>query len=62
MCNLDSSPNLRCAARLKLLWRDPNINLKIKIRLLRALVISIFLDACVTRAVTTEPNRRIQSM
>ena len=49
-------------ARLKLIWKDKNIRIKHKIRLMRALVITIFLYACETWTLTAELQRRIQSL
>ncbi|KAI8488077.1 hypothetical protein Bbelb_341950 [Branchiostoma belcheri] len=46
-------------ARLRPIWRDRNISLKSKVRLLRALVISIFLYACEAWTLTAELQRRI---
>ncbi|CAH1251418.1 Hypp9062 [Branchiostoma lanceolatum] len=46
-------------ARLRPIWRDRNISLKSKVRLLRALVISIFLYACESWTLTAELQRRI---
>ena len=49
-------------ARLKFIWKDMNIRIKHKIRLMRALVITIFLYACETWTLTAELQRRIQSL
>lgn len=49
-------------ARLKPVWRDQNITLKSKIRLMRALVISIFLYACETWTITAEIEKKVQAM
>ena len=49
-------------ARLKIIWKDKNIRIKHKIRLLRALVITIFLYACETWTLTAELQMRIQSL
>ena len=43
-------------------WRDRNITLRSKIRLLRSLVISIFLYACESWTLTVDLQRRIQAM
>ena len=48
-------------AKLKTIWNDKNITLKSKIRLLRSLVISIFLYACETWTLTAEIERRVDS-
>ena len=47
---------------LKKIWRDRNITLRSKIRLLRSLVISIFLYACESWTLTADLQRRIQAM
>ena len=47
-------------AKLKLIWKDKNISLQTKVRLMRSLVISIFLYACETWTLTVELERRIQ--
>ena len=44
---------------LKKIWRDRNITLRSKIRLLRSLVISIFLYACESWTLTADLQRRI---
>ena len=49
-------------AKLKPIWRDKNISLTSKIRLLHALVISIFLYACETWTLTAELQRKIQAV
>ena len=48
-------------AKLKT-WNDKNIVLSSKIRLMRSLVISIFLYACESWTLTAELERRIQAM
>ena len=42
---------------LKVIWIDKNIALNTKIRLLRSLIISIFLYACETRTLTAETEK-----
>ena len=50
-------------ARLKIIiWKEKNIRIKHKIRLMRALVMTIFLYACETLTLTAELQRRIQSL
>ena len=49
-------------AKLKPIWRDKNITLKSKLRLMHALVISIFLYACESWTLTAELERKIQAM
>ena len=49
-------------AKLRPMWKDNNISLASKVRLLRSLVTSIFLYACETWTLTAELRRRIQSM
>ena len=49
-------------AKLKPIWKDRNISLHTKVRLMRSLVISIFLYACETWTLTAELERRIESL
>ena len=49
-------------SRLKPIWKDKNITLQSKIRLMRSLVVSIFLYACKTWTLTAELQRRVQAM
>ncbi|KAK3895277.1 hypothetical protein Pcinc_000994 [Petrolisthes cinctipes] len=49
-------------AKLKTVWQDKNISLKIKLKLLRAIVLSVFLYACETWTLTAELQRRIQAL
>ena len=49
-------------ARLKIIRKDKNIVIKHNIRLLSALVITIFLYACENWTLTAELQRRIQSL
>ena len=48
--------------RLKPVWIDKSISLSSKIRLMRSLVISIFLYACESWTLAAELQRRIQTM
>ena len=48
-------------ASLKVIWKDKNA-LSTKIRLLRSLIMSIFLYACETWTLTAETERKIQTM
>lgn len=48
--------------RLKPIWKDKTISLHSKVRLLRALVTSIFLYSCETWTLTADIQRRIQSL
>ena len=48
--------------RLKPVWNDSSISLGSKIRLMRSLVTSIFLNACESWTLTTELLRRTQAM
>ena len=50
------------AAMTRPIWKDQNITLRSKIRLMRSLVVSIFLYACETWTLTAELQRRIQAM
>ena len=47
--------------KLKTIWKDKNIALSSKTRLMRSLVISIFLYACETWTLTAELERKIQA-
>ena len=49
-------------AKLKPIWKDKNISLASKVRLLRSLVMSTLLYACETWTLTAELQKRIQSM
>ena len=46
----------------KTMWRDKNISLSTKLKLLHALVLSIFLYACETWTLATEPLTKIQAV
>ena len=48
--------------KLKRIWKDKNIQQSSKVRLVRALVISIFLYACESWTLTAELERRIGAM
>ena len=48
--------------KLKIIWNDKNITLKLKIRLMRSLVLSTFLYACESWTLTADIQRRIQAM
>ena len=47
--------------KLKAIWKDKNIALSSKIRLMRSLVISVFLYACETWTHTAELEKKIQT-
>ena len=53
-----AAQTMAALARLKIIWKDKNIRIKHKIRLLRTLVITIFLYACETWTLQS----RIQSL
>ena len=57
-----AAQTMAALARLKIIWKDKNIIIKHKIRLMHALVITIFLYACETWTLTAELQRRIQSL
>ena len=57
-----AAQTMAALARLKIIWKYKNIRLKHKIRLMRALVITIFLYACETWTLTAEIQRKIQSL
>ena len=48
-------------SRLKLIWRDKNISLASKVKLMRTLILSTFLYACESWTLTAEIERRIQA-
>ena len=48
-------------ARLAPIWRDKNITLKSKLRLLESVILSIFLYACQTWTLTAELEKRIDA-
>ena len=48
--------------KLKVIWNDKNIAISSKIRLMRSLVMSIFLYACETWTITADIERRIQAL
>ena len=49
-------------SRLKMIWRDKNISLASKVKLMWTLILSTFLYACESCTVTAEIERRIQSL
>ena len=57
-----AAQTMAALARLKIIWKDKNIRIKHKIRLMRALVMTIFLYACETWTLTAELQRRIQAL
>ena len=48
--------------KLKTIWKDQNISLRVKIKLLHALITSIFLYACESWTLTAELQRRLQAV
>ena len=46
--------------KLQPIWKDSNISLEPKVKLMRSLVISIFLYACESRTLTAELEKRTQ--
>ena len=59
---LRSAQTRAAVAKLKTIWNDKNIILSSRIRLMRSLVISIFLYAYESWTLTAELKRRIQAM
>ena len=58
---LSSIPQTTAAlSRLRIIWRDKNISLASKVKLMRMLILSTFLYACVSYTLTAELERRIQ--
>ena len=49
-------------SRLKLIWRDKNMSLASKIKLMRTLILSTFLYACESWPLTAKIERRIQAL
>ena len=49
-------------SRLKIIWRDMNISLASKVKLMRTLILSTFLYACESWTLTAEIERRIQAL
>ena len=49
-------------ARLKLIWRDKNISLASKVKLMRMLILSTFLYVCESWTLTAEIERMIQAL
>ncbi|KAK2190846.1 hypothetical protein NP493_66g02033 [Ridgeia piscesae] len=53
---------IKALAKLKNIWNDRNIAFSSKIRLMRSLVMSIFLYVCESWTLTADTQRRIQAM
>ena len=49
-------------SRLKIIWKDKNISLASKVKLMRTLILSTFLYACESWTLTAETERRIQAL
>ena len=49
-------------SRLKIIWRDKNISLASKVKLMRTLILSTFLYACESWTLTAEIERRIEAL
>ena len=49
-------------SRLKIIWRDKNISLASKVKLMWALILSTYLYACESWTLTAEIERRIQAL
>ena len=49
-------------SRLKIIWRDKNISLASKVKLMQTLILSSFLYACESQTLTAEIKRRIQAL
>ena len=49
-------------SRLKIIWRDKNISLASKVKLMRTLILSTFLYACESWTLIAEIERRIQTL
>ena len=57
-----AAQKMAALARLKIIWKNRNIRIKHKMRLMRALVITIFIYACGTWTLTAELQRSVQSL
>ena len=49
-------------SRLKIIWRDKNISLASKVKLMQTIILSTFLYACGSLSLTAEIERRIQAL
>ena len=49
-------------SRLKIIWRDKNISLASKVKLMRTFILSTFLYVCESWTLTAETERRIQAL
>ena len=49
-------------SRLKIIWRDKNISLASKVKLMRTLILSTFFYACESWTLTAKIERRIQAL
>ena len=49
-------------SRLKIIWRDKNISLASKVKLMRMLILSAFLYACESWNLTAEIERRVEAL
>ena len=49
-------------SRLKIIWRDKNISLASKVKLMRTLILSTFLYACESWTLAAQIERRIQAL
>ena len=49
-------------SRLKIIWRDKNISLASKVKLIRTLILSTFLYACESWTLTAEIERKFQAL
>ena len=49
-------------SRLKIIWRDKNISLASKVKLMRTLILSTFLYACESWTLTAEIERRVKAL
>ena len=58
--NEGSKPEI--LSRLEIIWRDKNISLASKVKLMRTLILSTFLYTCESWTLTTKIQRRIQAL
>ena len=57
-----NSPDNSSFSRLKIIWRNKNISLASKVKLMRTLILATFLYACESWTLTAEIERRIQAL
>ena len=56
------APITAALSRLKIIWKDKNISLASKVKLMQTIILSTFLYACESWTSTAEIERRIQAL